>query len=185
MRPILTAEARSLFEFDLSEIAGRTVTDVELVLRTYYNAFGQGSSITVDLLALAEDFDETTVTWDSLTPDGGSLTGDLLSSKTFDPDPGWQNPDGVWDITFASSDNFVAAANAALAAGDNTLRFIARDPNVSAGTSVYAQFYNDEYGDDVDRRPELIVTSTPEPATMGLLGLGFAGMAALRRRRRK
>ena len=33
--------------------------------------------------------------------------------------------------------------------------------------------------------PVLFIDYVPEPATMGLLGLGFAGMAALRRRRRR
>ncbi len=174
-------EARIVFEFDLNEISGRTVTDVELVLSSPSKT-GTDASITVDLLALSEDFDETTVTWNSLTPDGGSLAGDLLSSESFVAYSGWQ-PSGGRPITFASSANFVAAANAALAAGDKTLRFIARTTGVEDG-SPFVWFYHDE-DTATEWRPKLIVTSTPEPATMGLLGLGFAGMAALRRRRRR
>ncbi len=51
-----------------------------------------------------------------------------------------------------------------------------------------ATYCTSEYGTteaEMLLQPKLTVTYTPEPATMGLLGLGFAGMAVLRRRRRK
>ena len=47
----------------------------------------------------------------------------------------------------------------------------------------YVQFYSKE--GDIDKAARLVITQVPEPATMGLLGLGFAGMAAMRRRRRR
>ncbi len=63
---------------------------------------------------------------------------------------------------------------------DTTLASNARGLGFGEDGSVLYVAVN-AYDDD----PARVFILVPEPATMGLLGLGFAGMAALRRRRRK
>ena len=181
----LTAYYRSLFEFDLSAIetaaGGSPITIDDVSLTLYANAnTGEGNAITVQLSALAEDFDETTVTWNSLDPDGGDLTGAILSSSSFDPSPSV-------DVVFSSTSNFTQAAANALAATDNTLRFIAVK---TGGDAVsFARLSYEESDMSAAKRPKLTVEYTiiPEPSTCMLLlsaALLGAAVAFVRRQRR-
>lgn len=179
------AAYRSLLEFDLTAIETQAggnpvvIDDVSLVM-SHYEGDPVDGSINIRVLRLNENFAEGTVTWNSLTPDGGDTTATELSALTF-------NPAVYTDRTFGTTDNFEAAAADALANDPgNFLRLLLYMPGDTEEGMLFVRLRGDEYI-TADVRPELIVDFTiiPEPSTFVLAAFGLLGLVVLVWRRRK
>ena len=115
-------------------------------------------------LSIDETNDKAYLSAVSLTGGWGDLADDVVCTYV---DLDTETADKYLDITY---DNGTDPALASYARGlgfseDGKVLFVARNAGDGAPARVF-------------------IMEIPEPATMGLLGLGFAGMAALRRRRR-
>lgn len=178
---------RGLLAFDLSALGTlnpATIDSVELVMHYSSGGFSEIGSLTIDLRT-TQAFDETTATWED--PDGNGNTADdvdggslgtIVSSLTF-------NPTAVGDHTFSDSLPFRDAVTTALA-GDNMLYLLMHEEFDGASeptdTVNFTRFDSEDAG-NTDFRPELVVNYTiPEPASLGLLGLGALCMLGGRRR---
>ena len=64
---------------------------------------------------------------------------------------------------------------------DSTVRGIRAFQFQDGGQAKHQRNWSSEYAGDVTLRPQLVISSIPEPASLGLLGLG--GLLFLRRRR--
>ncbi len=184
-------ELRGILEFDLSEIETQAGANPFIIdsVSLWMVALGTNNmqntglpntgidSIDLRVLLLNEDFDESTATWNSLTPDGGDTTATELSALTFDPST-------MSDTlrTFGTTAAFESAAVNALS-NDNFLRLLLFRPDDKPGNAqqVFARFFSDEQA-NTSFRPELRVSFTiPEPSTLLLLGSGLAGLFFFRR----
>ena len=154
---------RGLYEFDLSAIAAAApcgdavIESISLVQTTRPRDLGsgQGAAFMADLLAYDFDFDETTATWNTPAPgDGtpGGTLGTVLTSVLLNP-----TTPGSSAVTIPSSAGFVAAANAALAAPDQTLRMLLKAQVETGGGNQFIAFRNDEWA-TAAQRPRLEVT---------------------------
>lgn len=177
---------RGVVEFDLSSLAGLTVTDVNLALtiQTIDKYDQDGGTYDLVLKNLGESFDESSVTWNSLTPDGGDISGGSLSTlpgfaTTTDPGTDSRSAIGALvgtDVVFPSTAAFIAAAQDAIDNNAGILSLVIHAP----GAEDYAGGDNALYR--FESSVSLEITAIPEPATMSVLALG--GLAILRRRRR-
>ncbi|RYD38271.1 MAG: PEP-CTERM sorting domain-containing protein [Verrucomicrobiaceae bacterium] len=191
---------RSAFSFSLADIpAGSTITSVSLTLtgeRTDNDSANE--AVALELYRLTTGFEEgasdvngangdgSGVTWNrsaagSNWTAGGSFST-LLSSVSANP----RSNAGVVS-TFATSLDFVAAAQAALDAGQDLSMLLKLGSSNESVTTRRAFFFyaGEETSDTVDRsgvRPGLSVTYViPEPTTALLAAMG--SLALLRRRR--
>jgi hypothetical protein len=194
------AVIRSVFSFSLSDIpAGSTITSVSLTLTGERSDAGSADeAVTLELFRLTSGFEEgvsdvngnngdgSGVTWNrsstgnAWTPGGSFST--LLSSVSANP----RSNAGVVS-TFATSLDFVAAAQAALDGGEDLSLLLRLGSTNESGTTRRAFFFyaGEETSDTSDRssvRPGLTVTYVvPEPTTVLLAAMG--SLALLRRRR--
>ncbi len=121
----------------------------------------------------------------------------FLQDETFDPT--WSLTVGIYDVTtstylgvspagsgsydstyqeFSGSGSFMTTS--ASSASDSLEPYFTLAFTGAGGTYTFVTI---PYGTSVDITPS--ATTTPEPASVGLLGAGLAGLAALFRRRRK
>lgn len=171
---------RGLVQFDLSSLSSATISSVTLSFTTVAPT-GSGDQVSgiadIELKSLGETFDETTVTWDSLTPNGGDVSGSTLSTIT-----GYDSlvVGGGVEQTFGSTSSFISTVEAARD-GSGILSLIvyapATEDNGLGGGSPPRSFYR------FTENATLSVTVIPEPSTYAmLLGTALLGFVAVRRR---
>jgi len=167
---------RGVVQFDLSGLSGTTVESISMsLLAGPWVASDQTGTNYADILLkdMGEQFNEDTVTWNSLTPDGGNVSGNALSSVL-----GYDVTavtDGM-TITFASSSDFISAAQTAID-GDGILSLVLYAPDYESQTD--RNFYRFQESATLN-----ISTVIPEPSTYAIVvGALFGGFVFLRRRR--
>ena len=99
----------------------------------------------------------------------------------------WTDPDSVGQVTYAGLTSTDDAPDGDPGVGADGFHLLATSLMIDAGATALSVDYDGEdrpypEGGSYDIGADEYV---PEPATMGLLGLGFAGMAVLRKRRRR
>jgi hypothetical protein len=178
-------DMRIVMDFALDHIpADATIQSVSLsIIMPPSGSSDIGSGIfDVNLFEVIAEMAETEVTWnnraESTTWDtaGGDFDDTtILSTVNINKDT-----DGDATKTFASSGDFVEAAQNALDDGHNFRLILIADSADIAGDE-YLRILSDDQG-SLANRPSLQVGFIPEPATMSLLAAG--GLLFLRRRGR-
>jgi hypothetical protein len=162
---------RSLISFNLLD--GLQSTDqigsisLQFTTNRVSSTFGTG---TVGLYTAAA-FTEATATWSN---NAGYDSSQVLSSVTIKPTVGDV-------VTVESTSAFVGAAQDALENHNGLLNLILVSPEAETA-STYVGFNQSENATS-SNRPLLSVSVVPEPASLGLLGLG--GLLLLRRRHKQ
>jgi hypothetical protein len=128
------------------------------------------------VLRLNEDFDETTATWNSLTPAGGDTTASELSALTFAPTTAGS------ELTFGTTPAFQDAVADALA-NDDVLRLLLWSFDDTTGPEpLFARFVSDN-ASATGIRPGLVVFFTVGasgiPTLPALPATGIAILALL------
>lgn len=183
------ADLRAVFSFDLSAIGAIGSATINSVTFSWTGAADSSASsvLQIDLFRLTQSFTETGVTWNSRngtnlwTTPGGDFSGTLLSSQSGNPNTGTSSGNPLW--TFASSANFISAAQSAFDSGGQTLYFIAKLNDETGLTRRIFQILGDENA-TTGSRPSLTVnyTAVPEPGIVALFAIA-AGTVLFRRRR--
>ena len=133
-------------------------------------SLGLGASIDIRVLRLNEDFDETTATWNSLTPAGGDRTATELSALTFAP-----TAVGA-ELTFGTTPEFQSAVADALADDDILRLLLFSQGDVTGPVPLFARFVSDNDSNS-GIRPALVVLFTVAPPK--ILALPATGVAIL------
>jgi len=168
---------RGVYQFDLSSIT-ETISSISLTLTRQSFTVGDQFAGPDDLVLkdLGAAFVDSTVTWNSLAPDGGDVSGLTLSTVA------GYDASTITSATFTSSTNFIAAANGATA-GSNILSLIVYSPDaeatgVSATNPVDLSFYR--FNDTAT----LNITVVPEPSSYALIFAAACGVFVVVRRRK-
>lgn len=163
----------AVFSFDISSETVGSITSAKLELDDVIGNVSQNYAIW-GLLDAAEDFDETTLTWNN----AGFLSGTTVDvSKAYGGAAlgSFSNTANTVNTLFdVTSGTFLDFLNAS---GDNDVTFVVLDLGTAGGGSGWATKES-----SVDLKPTLTLTSIPEPSSAVLLGLG--GLALILRRRR-
>jgi len=140
-----------------------TINSVQLKLTQYNDATGSATSTFA--MHLTDAFDEATATWNN-----SGTVGALLSTAPIDCATSLQG-----DIHTFTGANWITAVESALSDPSKTLNVLGKR-NVEGGAGSYYVFIQSDEGaaNGINGRPELLVDITviPEPATVGLLGMG-------------
>jgi hypothetical protein len=182
------ADLRVLFAFNLSSIGSigsATINSVQLSWTGAADGSSGSTVLAIDLFQLASPFTETGVTWNTTngstawTTPGGDFSSTLLSSQSGNPNTGTSGGTTAW--TFASSANFVSAAQSAFDSGSQTFYFIAKLNDETGTARRIFQILSDENA-TASNHPALTVTytSVPEPSAGMLAGVALALWLCLR-----
>jgi hypothetical protein len=169
-----TFESYPLIRFDLSGFAGQTVFGpASLKLNVVSTWSGDTVSQTIEALAVLIPWDESTVSWNSFGP--GPICGTNVFCVSLDTVSVTVSPGSV--VTFSNLPSALLqqwinnpAANYGLLLMSTTLTvheditFASRESTIAPG-------------------PGLTFQTIPEPSTLLLVGSGFAGFAAMLRRK--
>ena len=140
-----------------------TINSVQFKLTQYNDA--SGSAASTFAMHLTDAFDETTATWNN-----SGTVGTLLSTAVIDCANSAQG-----DVYTFTGANWISAVDSALSDPSKTLNVLGKR-NVEGGAGSYYVLMQSDEGavNGIDGRPELLVdiTIVPEPATVGMLGLG-------------
>lgn len=201
---VTTGVLRNLNTWDLSDIpAGATITSVSLTLQHRSdsgastpddgNQVDDANDPLFELRTISAPIVEPPVTttatgsgsdWDNTFDAGMTLGGSALSSANADPNIGSQ----LLNVIFASSPNFVAAAQAAADSPSNQLNFAVKVADETLGNRSIVQ-WGSNFGNiagvgtvgNADRPILTIEYVIPEPASLGVL----TGCVALLGRKRR
>ncbi|MDA3872562.1 MAG: DNRLRE domain-containing protein [Kiritimatiellae bacterium] len=169
---------RGLVQFDLSAYTGTTIESVTLSLTGGTGtATDQQAAPYADILLkdLGENFNETTVNWNNLTPAGGDVSGSTLSTITgYDVYDGGDLVNGD-TFTFASTPGFIGAAQNAIENNGGIFSLIMYAPDYENGSAN--NFYR------FAENGTLNISAIPEPGTLVLLGIAMGTILLFHRRR--
>ncbi|MCD4825272.1 MAG: DNRLRE domain-containing protein [Phycisphaerae bacterium] len=184
--------ANIIMRFDVSSLAGKTITGAKLELYAYNsNSVDQNVSV-YEILSANKDWVEGTITGNSSQNGSSCWNYEQYTGSAWD---GGQNGCGV-----SGTDRAATAMDTVLLDSDTTGTWFdwtltnsvvqgwADGDNAGvvfiADSTAYSRYYlaSSEYS-TATLRPKLTITYTPEPATMLLLGIGGLGVLIRRRRR--
>lgn len=198
--PVTGPSKMGVIKFDLSSLAGQTITGVTLrLIQTADNPPpNRGTAVfaaTTEVYGVnAGDYDESTTTWQNYIGGVGDAvlatyfsSGAIsnLGSMTNVPSPGGNGgPGGV--VTFSAAGLTSLVQNWVDNSSTNLGLVLLNSATLSAtapafGADVIARYAAHE--NELHEGPQLIVEyqAIPEPTSMVLCGLGLAAMAILRR----
>jgi len=180
---------RGLFGFDLSYIetlAGGnpyTINSVTFKLTTVTANTSFPGASTFSAFLTDSFADETLATWNNPGSghSAGGTIGALLSSISITPTIAGT----LQETASFTGASWISAVSNSLAGAGNTLNFLVKRGTENTSANYFWRPADDEYTGTygVNARPELIVDITviPEPATLGLLGIGTLLTILLRR----